>query len=98
MGFGSYKRQLCAVGGKKQGRLRQPGCLLKDLGAGPDGARTGQGDDPAGAVRRAGITKAANRRVRHLLVESAWTYRHPPKIRKEKLYLPGGQPRLRKAI
>ena len=28
-------------------------------------------------VRRGGITKAGNGRVRHMLVESAWTYRHP---------------------
>jgi transposase len=37
-------------------------------------------------VRRGGITKAGNGRVRHLLVESAWTYRHPPGIGKAKLY------------
>jgi hypothetical protein len=38
-------------------------------------------------VRRGGITKAGNRRVRHMLVESAWTYRHPSKLGKQKLYL-----------
>src|SRR5688500_18141172 len=37
-------------------------------------------------VRRGGITKAGNGRVRHMLVESAWTYRHPPKVGKAKLY------------
>ena len=37
-------------------------------------------------IRRGAITKAGNGRVRHLLVESAWTYRHPPRIGKEKLY------------
>lgn len=31
-------------------------------------------------VRRGGITKAGNGRVRHMLVESAWTYRHPPRV------------------
>jgi transposase len=36
-------------------------------------------------VRRGGITKAGNGRVRHLLVESAWTYRHPPRIGAKKL-------------
>jgi transposase len=38
------------------------------------------------SIRRGGITKAGNGRVRHMLVESAWTYRHPPKIGKAKLY------------
>lgn len=33
------------------------------------------------------ITKAGNSRVRQLLVESAWTYRHPPRIGVKKLYL-----------
>ena len=31
------------------------------------------------AVRRLGITKAGNGRLRRALVESAWTYRHPPR-------------------
>ena len=30
-------------------------------------------------------TGAGNGRVRHLLVESAWTYRHPPRIGAKKL-------------
>jgi len=38
-------------------------------------------------VRRGAITKAGNGRVRHMLVESAWTYRHPPKVGTKKLYL-----------
>jgi transposase len=38
-------------------------------------------------VRRGAITKAGNGRVRHMLVESAWTYRHPPKVGTRKLYL-----------
>ncbi len=32
------------------------------------------------------LTKAGNGRVRHMLVESAWTYRHPPKVGAKKLY------------
>ena len=36
-------------------------------------------------VRKEGITKAA-RRARRTLVESAWTYRYPPRIGKVKLY------------
>jgi transposase len=47
-------------------------------------------------VRRGGITKAGNGRVRHMLVESAWTYRHPPKVGAEKLYrLEAAPPRVR---
>ncbi|MGO7580765.1 IS110 family transposase, partial [Rhizobium ruizarguesonis] len=37
-------------------------------------------------VRRGAITKAGNGRVRHMLVESAWNYRHPPKVGARKLY------------
>ena len=37
-------------------------------------------------VRRGSITKAGNGRLRHMLVESAWTYRFSPKIGKAKLY------------
>ena len=39
------------------------------------------------ATVRGGITKAGNGRVRHMLVESDWTYRHPPRIGTKKLYL-----------
>jgi transposase len=37
-------------------------------------------------VRRCGITKAGNGRVRQMLVRSAWTYRHPPRVGEAKLY------------
>jgi transposase len=37
-------------------------------------------------VRRLGITKAGNGRIRRALVESVWTYRHPPRIGTKKLY------------
>ena len=37
-------------------------------------------------MRRLGITKAGNGRVRRALVESAWTYRHPARVGKAKLY------------
>jgi transposase len=37
-------------------------------------------------VRRLGITKAGNGRVRRALVESVWTYRHPARVGKAKLY------------
>lgn len=54
--------------------------LMGYLGLVPSERSTGE------SVRRGGITKAGNGRVRHMLVESAWTYRHPPKIGKTKLY------------
>ncbi len=38
-------------------------------------------------VRRLGITKAGNTRVRRALVESAWTYRHLPKTNQQKSYV-----------
>ncbi len=36
-------------------------------------------------VKRSGITKAGNGRARRILVECAWSYRHPPRLGKEKL-------------
>jgi transposase len=41
---------------------------------------------PGDTVRRGGITKAGNGRVRQMLVESVWTYRHPPRVGEAKLY------------
>ena len=37
------------------------------------------------AVRRGSITKMGNARMRHLLIESAWIYRHPPRVGVKKL-------------
>jgi transposase len=53
--------------------------LVGYLGLVPGERSTGE------AVRRGSITKMGNARVRHLLVESAWTYRHPPRIGAKKL-------------
>ena len=36
-------------------------------------------------VKRSGITKAGNWRARRILVECSWSYRHPPRLGKEKL-------------
>ena len=52
------------------GRFDNPRQLMSYLGLVPSERSTGD------SVRRGGITKAGNRRVRHMLVESAWTYRH----------------------
>jgi len=60
-------------------RFESPRRLMAYLGLVPSERSTGD------AVRRGGITKAGNGRVRHLLVESAWTYRHPPRIGAKKL-------------
>jgi transposase len=61
-------------------RFDSPRQLMAYLGLVPSERSTGD------AVRRGSITKAGNGRVRHMLVESAWTYRHPPKVGKAKLY------------
>jgi transposase len=37
-------------------------------------------DSTGDSVRRGRITKAGNRRVRRVLVEAAWSYRHPPRV------------------
>lgn len=62
-------------------RFENPRQLMGYLGLVPSERSTGA------SVRRGGITKAGNSRVRHMLVESAWTYRHPPKVGVKKLYI-----------
>jgi len=61
-------------------RFDNPRQLMSYLGLVPSERSTGD------TIRRGGITKAGNGRVRHMLVESAWTYRHPPRIGARKLY------------
>lgn len=61
-------------------RFESPRQLMGYLGLAPSERSTGE------TVRRGGITKAGNGRVRHMLVESAWTYRHPPRVGAKKLY------------
>ena len=71
-------------------RFESPRQLMGYLGLVPSERSTGD------TVRRGGITKAGNGRVRHMLVESAWTYRHPPKVGAEKLYrLEAAPPKVR---
>ncbi|MHC2295900.1 transposase [Rhizobium mongolense] len=62
------------------GRFESPRQLMGYLGLVPGERSTGE------TTKRIGITKAGNGRVRTLLVESAWTYRYPPRIGKRKLY------------
>lgn len=61
-------------------RFESPRQLMGYLGLVPSERSTGT------TIKRGGITKAGNGRVRQMLVESAWTYRHPPRIGKMKLY------------
>jgi transposase len=62
-------------------RFDNPRQLMGYLGLVPGERSTGN------TVRRLGITKAGNGRVRRALVESAWTYRHLPRTSKLKYYV-----------
>ena len=45
---------------------------------------TPSGSSTRDSVKRGGITKAGNGRARSILVEAAWTYRHPARVGREK--------------
>jgi transposase len=62
-------------------RFDNPRQLMGYLGLVPGERSTGN------SVRRLGITKAGNGRVRRALVESAWTYRYIPRTGKLKHYV-----------
>jgi transposase len=55
-------------------RFESPRQLMGWLGLVPSEDSTGD------AVRRGRITKAGNTRARRVLVEAAWSYRHPPRV------------------
>ena len=55
-------------------RFRTPRELMGYLGLVPSESSTGD------TVNRGGITKAGNGRARRILVEAAWSYRHPPRV------------------
>ncbi len=59
-------------------RFRTPRELMAYLGLVPSEHSTGD------TVRRGPITKTGNRRARQTLVECAWSYRHPPRVGREK--------------
>ena len=59
-------------------RFHTPRELMAYLGLVPSEASTGE------RVRRGAITKAGNRRARHILVECAWSYQHGPRVGKSK--------------
>jgi transposase len=60
-------------------RFRTARELMGYLGLTPSEHSTGA------KVKRGGITKAGNSRARRVLVECSWSYRHPPRVGKEKL-------------
>ena len=55
-------------------RFQTPRELMGYLGLVPSESSTGE------TVNRGGITKAGNGRARRILVEAAWSYRHPPRV------------------
>lgn len=59
-------------------RFESPRQLMAFLGLTPSERSTGD------TVKRGRITKAGNTRARRLLIESAWSYRFPPRVSKEK--------------
>lgn len=60
-------------------RFENPRQLMGYLGLVPEERSTGE------TVRRGSITKMGNARLRQLLIESAWTYRFPPRVGAAKL-------------
>jgi transposase len=59
-------------------RFQTPRELMAYLGLVPSEHSTGD------TVKRGPITKAGNRRARRILVECSWSYRHPPRVGREK--------------
>jgi transposase len=59
-------------------RFRTARELMAYLGLVPSEEPTGD------TVKRGSITKAGNRRARHILVECSWSYRHPPRVGRQK--------------
>jgi len=62
-------------------RFDTPVKLMAYLGLVPSEYSTGK------TTRRGGITRAGNARVRHKLIEGAWTYRYPARPGAKKLYI-----------
>jgi transposase len=60
-------------------RFRSPRELMAWLGMVPSEHSTGE------RIRRGAITRTGNRRARSVLVECAWSYRHPPRVSRDKL-------------
>jgi transposase len=60
-------------------RFQKPRELMAYLGLVPSEHSTGD------KIKRGPITKTGNRRARRILVECAWSYRHPPRVGQDKL-------------
>ena len=60
-------------------RFANPRELMAYIGLVPSERSTGD------SVKRGPITKAGNRRARRILVEASWSYRHPPRVGRDKL-------------
>ncbi len=73
-------------------RFQSPRQLMAYLGLVPSERSTGE------AVCRGGITKAGNGRARRILVEAAWSYRHPARVGYEKQPLVAAAPRVAREI
>jgi len=59
-------------------RFQSPRELMAYLGLVPSEESTGD------TIKRGPITKTGNRRARRMLVECAWSYRHPPRVGRNK--------------
>jgi len=68
-------------------RFQNPRELMGYLGLVPSESSTGD------TVKRGSITKAGNGRVRRILIESAWSYRYPPRVSREKQMKVAAAPR-----
>jgi transposase len=68
-------------------RFDSPRQLMAYLGLVPSERSTGD------SVRRGGLTKTGNARARRVLIESAWSYRHPPRLSTRKRFLVAKVPR-----
>ena len=73
-------------------RFPDAASLMAYLGLVPSERSTGD------RVKRGGITKAGSGRARRVLVEAAWSYRHPPRVGREKLALVEAAPEPVRAI
>jgi len=60
-------------------RFQSPRELMAYLGLVPSEQSTGD------SIKRGPITKTGNRRARRMLVECSWSYRHPPRVGRDKL-------------
>jgi transposase len=73
-------------------RFESPRQLMAYLGLVPSERSTGD------SVKRGSITKAGNGRARRVLVEAAWSYRHPPRVGYEKQAQVAAAPRVAREI